>query len=145
MTTAYESANLLLQLYEMRREAKMREARDWYAFRFNPGTFQDVAAMLGSPDNARFRMVITYWDMAAALVNHGAIDERLFADANSEHVMAFAKIEPFLPDLRVAMGNPAFAGQLERLVMRLPDATTRLAALREQFRALGARFAAAAG
>jgi len=145
MATAYESADLVLRLYELRREAKMREARDWYAFRFNPDTFQDIATMLGGPDNAYFRMVIGYWDMAAALVNHGAIDERLFADTNGEHAVAFAKIEQFLADLRVAMCNPAFAAQLERLVMRLPNVSARLAAIRDQFRQLAARFAAAAG
>ena len=141
MDTSLESADLVLRLYELRREARMREARNWFALRFNPRTFDDVQAVLDKPDedNASFRMVVSYWDMAAALVNHGMIDEQLFADVNVEHVATFAKVEPFLPGLRVAMGNPAYLDHLERLVMRVPNAPELLSQLRERFREMGTR------
>ena len=113
----------------------MRAARDWYRLRFNPASSGEVAAVLEGPHNAFFRMVVSYWDMAAALVNHGAIDEALFHEVNVEHVGTFAKVEPFLADLRAATGNPDFLANLERLVMRLPDAKARLADVRERSRA----------
>lgn len=143
MATTHESADLALKLYDLRREAKMREAREWFTLRFHPGTFHDVQTTLEGAQNAYFRMVVSYWDMAAALVNHGAIDEKLFADVNAEHVAAFAKVESFLTELREAMGNPGYFSHLEQVVMRLPDAKARLAEVRERFRALGTRLAKA--
>ena len=137
MATAYESANLVLKLYDLRREARIREAREWFALRFQPTTFDDVMAVLMGPKNAFFRMVVSYWEMAAAFVNDGAIDEGLFTDANTEHMVAFAKVEPFLPELRAALGNPEYLAQLERLAMRVPNARARLAEVRERFRELG--------
>jgi hypothetical protein len=141
MATSHESADLVLKLYDLRREARMREGRDWFALRFNPSTFQEVTTVLEGPQNAFFRMVVSYWDMAAALVNHGAIDEQLFTDTNAEHVAVFAKVAPFLADLRTALSNPDYLAQLERLVMRLPNAAARLAEVRERFRELGVRLA----
>jgi hypothetical protein len=139
MPTSREGADLVLKLYDLRREVTMREARDWFRLRFNPRDSQELMAVLEGPHNAFFRMVVSYWDMAAALVNRGAIDEGLFTEVNVEHVGTFAKIEPFLADLRDALGNPDFLVQLERLVMRLPNAKARLAAVREQAREAGSR------
>ncbi len=117
----------------------MREARDWFAVRFNPDTVEDVFTVLEGPQSAFFRMVVSYWDMAASLVNHGALDEQLFADATAEHIVAFAKIEPFLADLRARVGNPRYLAQLEQLVMRLPNAPEQLAQTRARFRELAKR------
>jgi fructose-1,6-bisphosphatase/inositol monophosphatase family enzyme len=139
MAKSHEGADLVLKLYDLRREVTMREARDWFRLRFNPGDSQELMAVLEGPHNAFFRMVVSYWDMAAALVNHGAIDEGLFTDANVEHVGTFAKVEPFLADLRAALGNPDFLLHLERLVMRLPNAKARLADARERSREAGTR------
>ena len=136
MSTPYESATLLIRLYELRRETTMREARNWYARSFNPTTLDEVMQALSGPSSAHFRMVTSYWDMASAFVLHGAIDEQMFADANGEHVVVFAKLEPFLAEYRVKMGNPAYLASLEKLVMKIPDAKERLAALRERFRAM---------
>ena len=141
MGTSHEGADLLLKLYDLRREARMREARDWFALRFNPSTFQEVVAVAEGPQGAFFRMVVTYWDMAAALVNRGAIDEGLFTDVTAEHVGTFAKVEPFLAELRAALDNPDFLGHLQQLVMRLPNAQSRLAGVRERCREAGARLA----
>jgi hypothetical protein len=94
--------------------------------------------------SAYYRMVTSYWDMAAALVNHGAIDEQMFADANMEHVVVFAKIEPFLAELRGIFNNPNAMGNLEKLVMNRPNAKESLAALRERFKQMAALRAEAA-
>ena len=144
MVTSHEGADLVLKLYDMRRETTMREARDWYRTRFNPESSGEIVAVLEGPQSAFFRMVVSYWDMAAALVNHGTIEEGFFNDVNVEHVGTFAKVEPFVVELRAALGNPDFLIQLERLVMRVPNAEARLAAVRKQSREAGAPATAAA-
>ena len=126
-----ESADLILKLYELRREATMREARNWI-FPFFPESVSDIMQAMISPEtSAYYRMVTSYWEMAASFVNHGAIDEEMFSDAGGEHFVVFAKIEPFLAELRETMGNPNMFGHLEKLIMRQPDAKERLAKSRE--------------
>ena len=138
MSSSYESADLLLKLYELRREPTMREARAWFAADFNPASFEEVQQALGSAKSGQFRMVTSYWDMAASFVNNGAINEQMFNDANGEQFVVFAKVEPFLEQYRQMVGNPNAWGNLEKLVMRTPGAKDRLAALRERFRAMAA-------
>jgi hypothetical protein len=138
VSAAYESANLLLKLYDLRREATMREARAWFARSFNPESADDLVDAVSGPSSAHFRMATSYWDMAASLVLNGAIDEKMFNDANGEHVVVFAKLEPFLAEYRARTGNPAYLGHLERLVMKIPDAKQRLAYVRERFRKMAA-------
>lgn len=126
-----ESADLIIKLYDLRREATMREARSWM-IGFFPETAQDVLkVMIDAETSAYYRMVMTYWDMAASFVNHDAIDEDMFNDSASEHIVFFAKIEPFLTELREMTGNPNMFGNLEKLIMRQPDARERLAKSRE--------------
>ena len=138
MTSPYESATLIIRLYELRREATMREARNWFARSFNPGTIEEMMQAATGPTSAYFRMVTSYWDMAAAFVLHGAIDEPMFNAANGEQHVVFAKIEPFIGEYRSRVGNPAYLANLEKLVMNTPGATERMHALRERFRALAA-------
>jgi hypothetical protein len=135
--SAYESADLLLKLYDMRRESTMRQARNWFVT-FNPDSAEDIAKTLRSEHSASFRMVTSFWDMAASFVNNGAIDEKMFNDANAEHVVVFAKMEPFLAEYRKLMNSPMYLANLEQLCMRLPNAKERLAATRERFRAMAA-------
>ncbi|MEQ1760254.1 MAG: hypothetical protein ABL986_18205 [Vicinamibacterales bacterium] len=143
MTQPYQSADLILKLYDLRREAKMREARQWF-IGFTPDSLEELLETMKGPHNADFRMVATYWDMAASLVLNGAIDEQMFVDANAEHVAVFAKIEPFLAGYREKAGVPHYLKNLEQLVMRLPNAKERLAATRERLRALALARAQAA-
>jgi len=138
LSSPYESATLIIRLYELRRDPTMREARNWYARSFNPESIDDVMQALTGPNSGFFRMVTSYWDMACAFVLHGAIDEAMFADANGEQHVVFAKIEPFIADYRARMGNPAYLGSLEKLVMQSPGAKERLASIRERFRAMSA-------
>jgi hypothetical protein len=129
-----ESAELILKLYDLRREATMREARSWM-ISFFPESAQDILqAMIKAETSAYFRMVTTYWDMAASFVNHGAIDEEMFADAQSEHFVVFCKVEPFLSELRETLGTPKMLANLETLILRQPDAKERLAATRERMK-----------
>jgi hypothetical protein len=137
-----QDAELILKLYELRREETMRKARDWM-MTFNPESAQDVFNVILSEHSAYFRMVTSYWEMAAALVNHGAIDEAMFNDANGEQMIVFAKLHPILADLRAQFGPQMFQ-HLEKLVMRQPDAEQRMAAWRERFRQFAALRAAAA-
>ena len=138
MSSAYESATLLIRLYELRRDPTMREARNWFARSFNPSTIDDVLQAMSGPNSAHFRMVTSYWDMAASFVNHEAIDERMFNDANGEHIVVYAKMEPLIAEYRSRIGNPTYLASLERLVMKTPGAKDRLAAVRERFRTMTA-------
>lgn len=130
MSNKQEDANLILRLYELRREEKMRQARDWFTTAFNPQSVQDLLNTIVGEHNADYRMVTTYWDMAAAFVNHGAIDEQLFNDIHNEHIAVLAKIEPFLAEFRKITGTPWYLSHLEQLVMRMSDVQERFATLR---------------
>jgi hypothetical protein len=133
-----EEATLILRLYELRREEVMRKARDWYFRDFNPQSLADFNAALFGEHTGHLRMVISYWDMAAALVNNGAISLALFCDSNSEYIWVFAKIEPLLGEIRAAIG-PQFAGNFEKLIDAIPDGRKRVASSREQMKAIRAQ------
>src|SRR5437899_1584583 len=107
VTTKYESADLLLKLYDLRREPLLRKARAWFRDEFRPRTAEDVLEAYRGKRSAFYRMVTTYWGMAAALVLHGAIDEPMFADANGEHIMVYARLRPFLTEARAPYGQRA--------------------------------------
>ena len=138
MPTPFESADLLMKLYELRRDPLMREARTWFAREFNPSSIDDVASAATGPHNAHFRMVTSYWDMAASFVANGAIDEKMFNDANGEQLVILAKLEPFLAEYRSRTGNPNYLAHLEKLVMKRPRAKETMAAMRERFLAMAA-------
>jgi hypothetical protein len=133
-----KDADLILKLYDLRREPTMREARNWF-FSFNPQTPNDFMDVLLGDKSGYYRMVVSYWDMAASLVNHGAIDADMFNDANGEHIFVFAKIEPFLPALR-EMGNPDFLVHLERVIKEIPGYEQKLIATRERIQKILAMY-----
>ncbi len=133
--TPLESARLILKLYGLRRDPLLREARAWFLRDFNPTTAEECLAVAGGERNAWFRMVLGYWDMAASLVTFGAIDAGMFRAANTEIMVTFAKVQPFLGKIREVSGIPEFCAHLERVVQAAPGAEERLALLREQCRA----------
>ncbi len=140
-----ESADLILKLYDLRRETKMREAREWF-FTFNPTSADDVMQTMMKPDVGPYlRMVTSYWDMAAAFVNHGAIDSAMFNETAGEHVMVFAKIEPFLGELREKFGSPEAFRHLETMIMALPDGAERVKKTQEWLKSIQQQMAAAQG
>jgi len=138
-----DEAGLILRLYELRREATMRQAREWYFREFHPQSLEDFSKELFSEHSGHLRMVITYWDLAATLVNHGAIGVEVFTDANTEHIGVFAKIEPILNEMR-GMYAPEFVRNLEKLIDATPNGRKRSAEARERLRAAVARLAAQA-
>ena len=126
-------ADLILKLYDLRREPVMREARNWF-FSFNPTTTAEYMEAMMGPQSGYVRMVISYWDMAASLVNNGAIDETMFNDANGEHMFVFAKIEPILAELRQQWNQPEMLKHYETLVRRVPNNEQILAGIRERIK-----------
>jgi hypothetical protein len=113
----------ILKLYELRRDEQMRAARQWYFSEFAPGSAMDIVGLFrgGERASANFRMVASYWDTAASLVLNGGIDQKMFLDANTEHVFVYAKIADFLPEVRELFREPDFLINLETLVRSLPD------------------------
>lgn len=136
MSTPVDSATLILKLFELRREPVLREARAWFLRDFNPQTLEEALALAGGPHNDWFRMVVGYWDMASSFVVHGAIDGDMFRAANTEMVATFAKLEPFLGDIRRISKIPEFAANIEVVLRGQKGMDERLAMLRDQFRRL---------
>src|SRR6185295_18140240 len=122
MPTPFESAQLNLQLFDLRRETVLREARRWFLADFNPETMAELVGLVSGERNASFRMVLGYWDMAASLVTTGAIDGEAFRAAHGEIFATFGKIHPFLAELRTASGEADFCRHMEAVVMATPDA-----------------------
>jgi hypothetical protein len=130
----YEDASLILQLYEARREPRLREARDWLTGKFQPQSADEVRTVLGArgtPENASWRMVTTYWDMAASFVARGILDSELFLESGGEMLVVWAKVESFIGDLRQA--NPRLLKNVERVIEESPSAQERVAELRKRF------------
>ena len=128
-----QDADLILKLYDLRREATMREARNWM-FSFNPTSVQDIIDTLISEHSGHYRMVISYWEMAAAMVTKGAIDEELFNECNGEHLFVYAKIEHLIPELRVMFDSPDFLSNLETVVKRIPDSEKKIAGMKARMK-----------
>jgi hypothetical protein len=128
-----KDADLILKLYDLRRESVMREARNWF-FSFNPTTIAEYNEAMMGEHSGHLRMVISYWEMAASLVDNGAIDEQMFNDANGEQMFVFAKIEPILEDLRNQWNQPDMLKHFEGIVRRVPDSSAKLAAIRERIK-----------
>jgi hypothetical protein len=120
MPATATDAELLLKLYDLRREPELRKARNWWVVTFWPQTIDDIMKVqsnFGSQENNWFRQVSGYWSMAAALVEHGALNADLFLEPSSagEMYLIFAKIKPFLPEVRQKISPTAFVG-IENLV-----------------------------
>ncbi len=124
-------AELILKLYDLRREAEMRKARNWWLVNFWPQTPDDfikVATALGTQENNWLRQVAGYWDMAAALVLHGTIDSDLFLEGgvSGEMFFLYAKLQPILKDLREKMQSPALFSNVEKVIMSSTTGRERL-------------------
>ena len=124
-------AELLLKLYDLRREAEMRKARNWWLVDFWPETAEDVfkiGSALGTQENNWMRQVGGYWEMAASLVKHGALSEDLFLEPSFSGEMFFyyAKLKPFLPELREKFQSPTMMSNIEALIMKTEAGRNRL-------------------
>jgi hypothetical protein len=136
-------AELILKLYDLRRETEMRKARDWWLVKFWPQTADDflkVANALGTHENNWLRQVGGYWDMAAAMVLHGTIHPELFLEGgvSGEMFFLYAKMQPILKDVREKMQSPGLFSNVEKVIMqsvagreRLKTVSARVAARRK--------------
>jgi hypothetical protein len=135
-------AELLLRLYELRREEKLRRAREWMIGRFQADSVEDFNSQfpLGSEENAFFRMAVSYWDMAASLVNHGLLKEDLFFENTAEFWLTWEKVKHLAPAIREARKNPLAWKNLETLAHKYeqwmaPRAPEALDAFRQRLKA----------
>jgi hypothetical protein len=112
----YDDANLLLRLYELRREPKMREARNWFFGNFRCKTLAEYGQLcpLGSEPNAYFRQVASYWDMAGSFVNAGVMNPDLFFANSREILFVWERVKPILGEVRGAFKDPHYLGDLEK-------------------------------
>jgi len=123
-------AEIILKLYQLRTEAVMRQARAWITGEFWPTTAEEffaVAENRADPHNAWFRQVITYWEMAAAMVLHGAVSAELFVDCNGEGFFLLAKFAPILEAIREK--NPTFLSKTSDVISRFSMAAQRYEAI----------------
>jgi hypothetical protein len=111
----YDDANLLLRLYEIRREDKMRQARQWFLFEFTAGDWKQIREMFftGAEQDNYLRMVVSYWDMACALVKQGVLNKDLFYSTNGEHLVVWNKTKPWVAGVREEFKNPFMLRNLE--------------------------------
>jgi hypothetical protein len=138
-----ESADLILKLYDLRREKKMRKARNWI-FSYNPTSAEEYMQTMMDPEVGGYlRMVVSYWDMAATLVNHGAIDVEMFNETAGEHILVFAKIQPILAELREMWQSPEALKNLEKVIMDRPDGAERVKMTQEWMKTIQEQMAAA--
>jgi hypothetical protein len=124
---AREDAATILKLYELRQEPVLRKARAWMTGEFWPASVEEIMIVVndaGSEQNGWFRQVTSYWEMAAALVNHGVLAPDLYVDANTEPFFIAAKFWPHLPEIRKQL--PGFLVQIEKLVDRSATARQKL-------------------
>jgi len=111
----YEDVNLILRLYELRREAKMREARKWLAANFKPRSSEDVATLCppGSEEDAYVRMVVGYWEMVASFITSGVLNRELFFQYGNELLFTWERIRGLVPQIREKYKNPYMVKNLE--------------------------------
>jgi hypothetical protein len=139
-------AEIILKLYELRTEAVMRQARAWMTGEFWPNTAEDYFAVANNPADAHnpwLRQVLSYWEMAAALVLHGAVSAELFVDANAEGFFILGKLDHILPAIREK--QPHFLKKTSELVEKYPAAAARYEYVLKNIEARRKSMAAAAG
>ena len=111
----YDDVNLVLRLYEMRREERLREARRWFAASFKVKTFDDFTKLCppGSDPNASYRMVTTYWEMVASFLTSGVLNAELFYQSGREMLFTWERVRDILPTVRETYTHPRELKNLE--------------------------------
>jgi hypothetical protein len=140
MIASPADAQIILKLYDLRREPVMREARAWVIGEFWPESAEEYFAVAQDPMNPNgpyVRQVLTYWEMAAALVLHGTVSAELFVDCNAEGFFLLAKFAPILDDVR--QRNPMFLARTSDLIRRYPAAAARYEATLKNVEAIRTR------
>jgi hypothetical protein len=113
----YDDANLILRLFELRRESTMREARTWFTANYAPADVEESMkiAPMGSKENAYVRMLCSYWEMAASFIVAGVLNQELFFESNGELLFVWERVRPVIPGLRALSKNPTSFGNLEKV------------------------------
>ena len=140
-----EDAQIIVKLYDLRREVEMRKARHWYAGWW-PASAEDILQVLngfGTQENAWFRQVNGYWDMAASFVLRGALNEELFFDSGGEMWFILAKLQPFLEQVRQKANIPQGFMRVETVAMRTKNGRDRLQTFLKRAEAMRAKSAKA--
>jgi len=121
MGATHEQVNLMLHLYELRREPKLREAREWMSVNFHPKGPEEAMRLTppGSKENAYMRMVMGYWEMVASIANRGLVDEELFFENSGEQWGVWEQVKALVGAWRTMFANPQFLGNLEEHCKRL--------------------------
>lgn len=140
----YDEVNLMLRLYEMRREGRLRQARNWFVDHFHPVSADEMMQKYaaGSEEYTNIRMVISYWDMVASIVNRGLINDELFFESNGEIWVVWDRIRNIVPTWRSAFKNPNVFQNMEETCKRLetwrekraPGSTAAMRQMMEQSR-----------
>jgi hypothetical protein len=129
----HHDADLILKLYDLRREPVMREARTFFG-QFSPKSLDDLmklAGAFGTKEQAYLRQVAGYWEMAASLVNRGALNRELALDNFQELFFVYAKIQPYLEEYRQKMGTPQFMRQVQQLAESSAETRERTVAMQK--------------
>jgi hypothetical protein len=117
-TATHDDVNLILRLFELRRDEKMRRARDWFFSRYKGVTAVAQHMQLCPPaseEDAYFRMVVSYWDMVASFMTSGVLNRELFFESGREMLIVWVRIEPVVPEVRTALKDPYAFSNLERI------------------------------
>jgi len=127
----HADAELILRLYDLRRESEIRKARNWWLTTFWPENADDVVKIgmaLGTQENNWLRQVTGYWEMAASFVVRGVLNQDLFLEGSfsGEMFFLFAKVSPFLKELREKMNAPSMLGNVEKVIMSSKASRERL-------------------
>jgi hypothetical protein len=111
----FEQANLQIKLYDLRREPRLREAREWFSDHFHPQNLEDVMKICppGSKENAYMRQVLSYWEMVASMANRNLLDQELFFENGGEQWGVFQQVKPVLAGWREMFASKNFLGNLE--------------------------------
>jgi hypothetical protein len=120
---SYDEVNLMLRLYDMRREPRLRQARSWFVENFHPQSPEDMMQKYpqSSEENTYIRMVISYWEMVASIVNRGLINDELFFESNGEIWVVWDRMRAVVPTWRAAFKNQHLFGNIEETCNRLEE------------------------
>ena len=138
-------AEICIRFYDLRREAEMRKARNWFGM-WMPQSFDEflkISMNFAAPENAWFRMVLTYWENAASLLLRGAVHKDLFMDWNHEMIFVYVKIKPFLGQIRAHFKMPEYFAKVEKVCTSSADLRKEVANMEQRMKEWSARAKAA--
>jgi len=147
----HEQAELQLKIFDLRREARLRQARDWFTQNFHPNSLDDAMriAPMATEAGTFFMMVVSYWDQACAYLNHGLLHEDLFFETNGEFFFVWERVKPTIQEGRQRFSNPLFLAHLEKAANRYETwveerAPGLIAAMRQMMKQMAAQASKAA-